>query len=602
MKFEYFEIRNFKGIDYLKINLNKSPNFSVHTLVGLNESGKTTILEAINFFKYKTETLDSLDLKGYKISDIHDVIPISKRDNFNGYIDISGGVLLDNIDEETIAKEYLKKGIKITEKIGKLSFTQKYFFENSKNIPEKNKTWWDSNIVGKKIKGGGVAKKLPNEDAVKAFPFITKRIPNVLYFPNFLFEFPSKIYLEDTEIDSKHNFYKTVMQDILDSLNNNMNLKTHIIDRAKSKDKNDLKHLESVLDKMGNKVTAEVFSAWSKIFNKTISRKEIIISHDEDDKGIYLEFLLKDLDGKYLINERSLGFRWFFVFLLLTQFRGYRKNHQENALFLLDEPASNLHSSAQIQLLNSFEKLSNIIYTTHSHHLINPFWLENTFVVKNEGLDYLTDAESFNSSMTKITAIPYREFATKHPDQKNYFQPILDVLDYAPSKLEFINKSVFVEGKNDYYSLNYFQKNNPSFLTDKKNLNFIPGTSASNLESLISLYLGWGKSFLILLDSDSEGISQKQRYIDLFGQEVENLIFTYEDIDVDWKNFRIESLYDNEDQEKIHNHFYDDKNRFTKTNFHRGIQELLVKGETINIGKTTTNRFKKVLAFLTSKF
>jgi len=57
-------------------------------------------------------------------------------------------------------------------------------------------------------------------------------------------------------------------------------------------------------------------------------------------------------------------------------------------LFLLDEPASNLHSTAQAQLLKSFEKLPSLIYTTHSHHMINPKWLEGTYVVKNEGLNY----------------------------------------------------------------------------------------------------------------------------------------------------------------------------------------------------------------------
>ena len=50
-------------------------------------------------------------------------------------------------------------------------------------------------------------------------------------------------------------------------------------------------------------------------------------------------------------------------------------------LFLFDEPASNLHPTAQAALLASLEKLSEnavVIYTTHSHHLINPLWLETT--------------------------------------------------------------------------------------------------------------------------------------------------------------------------------------------------------------------------------
>ena len=48
-------IKNFKGINYLEFNLSKSPHNNVYTLVGINESGKTTILEAINFFEYNDE-------------------------------------------------------------------------------------------------------------------------------------------------------------------------------------------------------------------------------------------------------------------------------------------------------------------------------------------------------------------------------------------------------------------------------------------------------------------------------------------------------------------------------------------------------------------
>ncbi|GFO97543.1 hypothetical protein ig2599ANME_1747 [groundwater metagenome] len=50
MKFTEFKIKNFKGIEDITINLDKSPNANIYTLVGLNESGKTTILEAINLF------------------------------------------------------------------------------------------------------------------------------------------------------------------------------------------------------------------------------------------------------------------------------------------------------------------------------------------------------------------------------------------------------------------------------------------------------------------------------------------------------------------------------------------------------------------------
>lgn len=81
MDYRLFEVTNFRGIQQLKLDLGIYPKSKIFTLVGLNESGKSTILEAINFFHYKKSDLESLELKGYKINDIHNLVPISKRSN-----------------------------------------------------------------------------------------------------------------------------------------------------------------------------------------------------------------------------------------------------------------------------------------------------------------------------------------------------------------------------------------------------------------------------------------------------------------------------------------------------------------------------------------
>ncbi len=114
---------------------------------------------------------------------------------------------------------------------------------------------------------------------------------------------------------------------------------------------------------------------------------------------------------------------------------------------MFDEPASNLHSSAQQQLLKSFENLGHdtkIIYTTHSHYLINANWLESTYIVKNEGVEPEV-LESNSPKKTNILIEPYREFVMRYPDKIDYFQPILDVLDYKPSNLENVPNCVFLD-------------------------------------------------------------------------------------------------------------------------------------------------------------
>ena len=84
MRYSHFEIVNFKGIRDLRIKLEAPPKGHIHTLVGLNESGKTTILEAIDYFTKGHEALGPKELAGRSRLDEHDIIPIAQRANFNG--------------------------------------------------------------------------------------------------------------------------------------------------------------------------------------------------------------------------------------------------------------------------------------------------------------------------------------------------------------------------------------------------------------------------------------------------------------------------------------------------------------------------------------
>ncbi len=146
---------------------------------------------------------------------------------------------------------------------------------------------------------------------------------------------------------------------------------------------------------------------------------------------VWIRFQLEDADGMFSLGERSLGFRWFFVYLILTTYRG-RRDESQNMLFLLDEPASNLHPAAQSALLHSLEDLgkrATVIFSTHSHHLIEPNWLGTTFVVENRGLSPDEISPDYKRARTDIKITPYRQFVAEHPDQTRFFQPILDVLD-----------------------------------------------------------------------------------------------------------------------------------------------------------------------------
>lgn len=601
MKYLHFEIENFKGIEKIKLELNKTPEQKVFTLVGLNESGKTTILEAINFFSYGSEKMEPVKLNNYAVNNYHSLIPMSKRDNFNGKVKVAVRVQPSPADEKAIKTFAIKElGYKSFKDVGPFTISQDYTFKDSAYVS--NISMWSISLYGRKPNERSekyISKQSDEKNWTQLINYISKMLPRIIYFPNFLFEFPDRIFLDDVEKDKdKHKFYSAVVQDILDSLGTGANIETHILARAKSGKTDDKKNLNSLLLKMSRHVTDIVFGAWSEIFKRKVT-KEISITYDIDDaKNVCLEFNVIDADGEYLVSDRSLGFRWFFVFFLLTHFRRYRKGASDNVIFLFDEPASNLHSSAQTQLLKSFEKLTencSVIYTTHSHHLINPNWLEGAFVVVNSGLNYDSEIEEYNAKKTIINVQSYRRFATDYPDQTSYFQPILDVLDYCPSKLELIPSVVLVEGKNDFYVLNYLSR------ILGVNIHLLPCTGAESMPVFISMYLGWNRDFIVLLDSDSKGKATQQKYIEDYGIILENKVFTLNNIDNTWKNNDLEHLFTKDELLRIQIKCYPEAKKYSKTQFNRSIQELFIKKEYVELSQGTMDNFNNLFKFMIDK-
>ena len=300
-----------------------------------------------------------------------------------------------------------------------------------------------------------------------------------------------------------------------------------------------------------------------------------------------------------LLNDR-LDFDGFFCFMLFTQFRQFRRE-RGNVLFLFDEPASNLHSRAQQQLLRSFDAITKegrgkIIYSTHSHHMINPRWLESTFIVSNESA--YEDEESmysYSSYDTNVEICSYRQFVSEHPGKTTYFQPILNTLEYFPSAMEPIGDAVFVEGKNDFYMIKYFEE---VILKRTEKLSVLPGTTASGFDTLISLYLGWGRRFVLVLDDDEEGRRQKQRYIDAWNLPVSQ-VCTLGDISPNWSGWELEDFLSEADKRHLKNAFYSNKvGKLSKKEIARALQEKMILCDATGISKRTGSKFRSLIMAL----
>lgn len=593
MRYTRFDIENFRGIKSLSLELDRQPSNNVFTLVGLNESGKSTILHALHWFRQSVPY------------NPHDLIPKALKANFDGSISVGATLELSDADEDEIRSVAARFGVTLTKSIGTLNVTRRYTYQNS--TCTKRQQTWNLSLYGK-LKRGKLERSFDFGHPVwtAIADYVGERMfPPIIYYENFLFDFPDQIYLEragaETETDDPH---RAVIQDVLNSLGMKLEIEKHLVQRYRSGKRNDLDNIQAVLDEASAQITDVVITAWREIVKKQDQPLSVSlgssVQEDEDGK-LYLQLKVREGKQTYYIRERSLGFRWFFSFVLFTHFRTYRDNQRENALFLLDEPASNLHPAAQTKLLSAFAALPNnqiVVYSTHSHHMIRPDWLAGTFVVRNAGHDYASLDLSYNAAKTEIEAERYFRYVAAHPHDTDLYRPILDALDFKPSPLERIPDLIIVEGKNDYYSLLYYAKViAPATL---KYPNVYPSTGNDKTDDIVALYLGWGRRFTVMLDADKGGRETAERLKRMYGVVTATKIFTLEDVDSTWKDKSLEDLFTEEDQVSVIQSLYPSDTTYKKSKFNTALQAAFLNSRQLDLSEGTKQGFRKLIAFLNS--
>lgn len=606
MRYTRFCIKNFKGINSTTIDLGSKRRVPLTTLIGLNESGKTTLLEAINSFDYGAEDISHLDIYGYRTLDPFDLIPIAQRSNFNDTISVESDIELEQTDIDALRIHMRDTHQWTCVSVSKsTTVAENWIFNDSTYLENKSRRTWVISIKGRAATAGGNAAELNATDPLwqSAIRFLATRIPKIWYFPNFLFDFPSRVFLENNpelqgQKAQKDLFFRGFTQAVVSEVEPKATIEKHLLARAKSKELGDRKALESLCLKIGRHLTQTVFGAWSKTVTSQLGQIGIKFLVDMDDAGrCYASIKIEDSDGFFEIGDRSLGFRWFFVFLLITQYITTGPLRDGRALLLLDEPASNLHSTAQQRLLSYFSHLSasvTLVYATHSHHLIDPSRLDSAYVVRNLGLSAGADDFSFKNTNTQIEALPYKRFVSSYPDQTAYFQPVLDILEVKPSNLEKVPSIVLVEGKSDFYLLKLLfesSKLSPS-------ISLYPGGGAGSLDNVIALYIAWGRPFVVLLDSDTEGQKQRQRYLDRFSQDLAGRIVTFAEA-LSVRHFgSLESLLEADDKTALAQIAFGEPVVMSKKQILAASQSCLAEGKQLSCSEPLLGRIRDLHKFL----
>ncbi|HEY8189709.1 MAG TPA: AAA family ATPase, partial [Micavibrio sp.] len=107
MEINSIGIENFKGIKATKINFAKCPNANVFTLVGPNECGKTTVLEAMHSIKSDMDNQAVLIGVDERKSP-NDNVPISQRGSFTGNIKIEMDLAISAEELKDLQEGFLK--------------------------------------------------------------------------------------------------------------------------------------------------------------------------------------------------------------------------------------------------------------------------------------------------------------------------------------------------------------------------------------------------------------------------------------------------------------------------------------------------------------
>lgn len=587
----------------------------VTVLVGMNESGKTSILEVLaktNYFQpdtkfklnathdYPRKEKKALDKSGQDalaITCIYE-IPVETRNK------IAREFGKDVFTQTTfsISKKYSGKnqyndikadfGKFIEFKTTELGIYSKTLFEKLTSIKTVKQLeqiigeYKDETLVSnlnhlKKYYENKNNWDNPISEMI-ATKYLSPNMPKFLYYDEY-YSLPSRISLEklqNDELDSDELKTAKALFELAD---------INIADILQTDDYEDFK---AELEATQATITDELFRYWDT--NKNL---EIIFDIDKkeetkkrnvntnygtaqvvDTKIVehVLDIRVKNRrSGVSLpLKNRSKGFNWFFSFLVW--FKKIQEDQDSNYIILLDEPGLNLHAKAQDNLLRFLEDLSEnyqIIYTTHS-----------PFMIESGRLDRVrTVVETQEGSLISDT------IQEKDP---NTLFPLQAALGYNIAQNLFISKNnLLVEGPADLLYLtvisNLLEVNGRKGLKD--DFTIVPVGGLDKVSTFISLLRGSNLNIVCLLDSftDAKG---KQRLDDLITAKIikeKNVRFFDEFSNNTGNQADIEDLFSKEDYLKIFNlSFKNDYKELKLNDLNASIKPIIIQiNKALNIDR-----------------
>lgn len=554
MQYNKFIIRNYRAIKGpLEIDLKNK----IVPLVGINECGKTTILQAIFAFDFANDDLN----KGKQVRDISNlyaleddiceikaIIDITKEEFINVVSSIKkrndGLILTNHGKQETLEKE-TEDWNKIEKQNKKLENDNSIYSTVLGKIDEKvEEEDFQIELIRTLFEEGDNKYRVFNKIINKVQDFeeveedlgfeLIKKLPPILYSDDFNDRPPEEVILTVEGNSSEwERIYSRVFNDALKKDNYSI-YELYDVDPRRRK---------STLSEVSKYLSNNLTDAWSRFSSE---KKKITISFDIEEnneseikKRLLLINIIEDVNGQertFGISDRSKGFIWYYNFIMKIQFSP-KQNNKDNAVFLLDEPGSYLHETAQNELCKKLVEISKeegvVIYCTHSPQLLNPEYIP------------LNSINIVSKTKSKISCSPIGSAKTSSL-RTTAFQPVYEALQIPEFKLvDKDNKIVVVEGIYDKYVLNMFSNINNDVI-------FFGSANAKSIRDNIQYFIAFNVPYMALWDNDGAGQTHYENAKKEFGIFEANNFYLLPDIH-NKGIVRMEEMFEDEDMLLINN-------------------------------------------------
>lgn len=374
MQLESLEIENYKSIEHLKfdiIKINKSYSYS---LIGVNESGKSSFLKGLSL-------LDEKDLK-FPEDYNDDSKPVSMQMIYN-----ITDYYIEDLKKELASVHKFTRDVLELISISKIEIKVEYN-TNAECTRLINEVihFKKNDIVEYKIVNKILTKKT-KDDTDENYLILSDFFK--MYYPNYFYDqshrvvfwqsTPEYLLLDEIDLEIFSNEPKKISIPLLNCFT------LSGIEPAKIKE--EIRKLKSAVainslqSKLSDHITHYINTVWPE--------HPISISFQINNNKISL--LIEDNGVKWkpkTTSQRSDGFKQFISFLLTISVENQNKK-LTNTILLIDEPETHLHPPAQINLLKELIKIASennniCFYATHSNYLIDKEDLDRNFKVFKE--------------------------------------------------------------------------------------------------------------------------------------------------------------------------------------------------------------------------